>query len=143
MGVVEGRPQNLTARNVLERRRDAAVDLHFARIHWQAGPETGQGRAIGPDQECRLDQIAARLLDGEGRQIAIEDRPLRHDPVDRQFHLLPDLGDGQFRHLGVAPAILGHQAMGVIDSAFAPFTATYMAQFSSAEIRMLRGNAAI
>ena len=71
MRVVEGRPQNLPARQILERRADPAVDGHGGGIQRPRRAEAWQRRAIGADQEHRLDQIAARLLDRQGREVTV------------------------------------------------------------------------
>jgi hypothetical protein len=68
MGVVVGRAQHLAARHVLEGRRDAPLGHHGRRVEGQRIAEARQGRAIGAQQEDRLDQVAARLLDGERGQ---------------------------------------------------------------------------
>ena len=119
MGVVEGRPEDLPARQILERRGDPAAHLHRAGVDRLGRAEARQRRAEGAHQEDRLDQVAARLLDGERRQFAVVERALAHDAVDGERKLLGDLGQRQFGHVAVAAPLMRQQAMGVLDGAFA------------------------
>ena len=82
--------------------------------------EARQGGAIGADQEDRLDQIAARLLDRQRGKVGIVKRPLGHHPVDGQRQLLADLRDGQLRNARIAAPFLGQPGMGVVDGLLAP-----------------------
>ena len=82
MGVVEGRPEDLAAGNVLEGRGHPPLHPHRAGLDRLAGAEARQRGAEGADQEDRLDQIAARLLDGERRELAVIERAFAHDAVD-------------------------------------------------------------
>jgi hypothetical protein len=43
-----------------------------------------------------------RLLQSESREVSIVKGAFRHHPVHCTPHLLPYLGDGQFRHIGIA-----------------------------------------
>ncbi len=119
VGVVEGRPQHLAAGNVLEGRRDTAGDLHRAGIDRLGGAEARQGGAEGADEEGGLDEIAARLLDGQRRKVAIIERALGHDAVDGEGQLLADLGGRDFRHRRIAAAVVGEEPVGIVDGAFA------------------------
>jgi hypothetical protein len=53
--------------------------------------EPRQRRPVGAEQEHRLDQIAARLLDRQRRQFRIIKRALAHHPVDGKRQLPGDL----------------------------------------------------
>ena len=87
MRIVEGGAKNLSPRNVLEGSGDAAFHPHAARVDGVRVAKAGQRRPRRPDKEDRLDQVAARLLDGEGRKFAIMERTLVHHPVHRQTTL--------------------------------------------------------
>ena len=115
MRVVEGRAEHLAAGQVLEGRRDAPLDRHGGGVDRLADGDPRQGRAIGTQQEDRLDQIAARLLDGERRQAAIVERALGHHAVDRQRQLLVDLGAAQLGQRRIAAPRLGEQLVGGLD----------------------------
>ncbi len=119
MGVVEGRPEHLAARHVLEGRGDAAAHLHRAGVDRLGRAEARQRGAEGAHQEDRLDHVAARLLDGERRQLAVVERAFGHHAVDAERKLLGDLGERQFRHVAVAAPLMRQQAMGILDGAFA------------------------
>ncbi len=119
VGVVEGRPQQLTAGEVLERGRQATVELHVRGVDGQAGAEARQRGAIGAQQEDRFDQIARRLLDRQRSQLRVVQRPFAHDPCYRQRQLLTDLLDVEFSDAGVATTPAGQQAVSVIDGLFA------------------------
>ncbi len=119
MGVVEGRPQHLAAGNVLEGGRDTAGDLHGAGIDGLGGAEARQGGAEGAHEERRLDEIAARLLDGQGREVAVVERALGHDAVDGERQLLADLGGRDFGDGRIAAAVVGEEPVGIVDGAFA------------------------
>ena len=53
--------------------------------------EARQRGAVGAQQEDRLDQVAARLLDGQRGELAVVERALAHDAVDGERQLLADL----------------------------------------------------
>ena len=99
--------------------------------------EARQGRAIGAQQEDRLDQIAARLLDRQRRELAVVERAFGHHAVDRQAELLVDLLERELRHGAVAAPFLGEQPSALAMAVSPPLTATYM----SASTAMLRGSA--
>ncbi len=65
VGIVEGRPEKLAARQVLVGRRNAPLDLHRRGIDRNGGAEARQRGAIGAQQEDRFDHVAARLADGQ------------------------------------------------------------------------------
>ena len=91
MGVVEGRPEHLAARQVLEGRRDAAAQRHRRGVERLGEAEAGQGGAIGAGEKDRLDQVAARLLDRQRGDRAIVERAFAHHPIDGERKLLVDL----------------------------------------------------
>ena len=121
MGVVIGRAQHLAAGQILENRGHPALDPHRRGFHRLGVGEAGQGGAIGAQQERGLDQVALRLLDRQRGEFTVVQRPLGHHPVDRATELLLDLGDGERRHGGIAPAFLGEPGMGVVDRPLAAF----------------------
>ncbi len=121
MGVVEGRAEHLPARQILEGRRDAARNRHRPGIDRLRRAETGQRRAKGTDEEDRLDEIAARLLDGERRQRRIVERALGHDAIDGEGELGADLLRRQLGDVGVAAPLVGEQRVGVVDGLLAAF----------------------
>ncbi len=121
VGVVEGRAEHLAARQVLEGRGDAALDVHRSGIDRLRGAEAGERGAVGADQEDRLDHVAARLLDGERRELAVVERALAHHPIDRERELLGNLLEAELRHGGIAAARRGEQRVRVLDGAFSAF----------------------
>ncbi len=119
VGVVEGRPQDLAARNVLEGRGDAPLHPHLAGVDRLGGTEARQRGAEGARQEDRLDQVAARLLDRERRELAVIERALGHDAVDTERELLGYLRQRHLGHIAIAAPLMREQPMGVLDGAFA------------------------
>ncbi len=119
VSVVESGAEDLAAGNVLEGRGDAAADLHVAGIDRLGGAEARQRGAEGANQEDRLDQVAARLLDRERGELAIIERAFRHHAIDTERKLFGDLRQRKLRHLPVAAPFMREQAMGVLDGAFA------------------------
>ncbi len=118
VGVIEGRAEHLSARQVLEGRRDAAFDVHRGGIDRLRGAETGERGAVGADEEDRLDHVAARLLDGERGKLAVIERALAHHPVDCERELLGNLLEAELRHGGIAAARCGEQCVRILDGAF-------------------------
>src|SRR6267378_1103484 len=119
MGVVEGRPENLATRNILEGGGNPAAHLHRAGIDRFGRAEARQCGAKGPDQKDRLDHVAACLLDRERRKLAVIQRALRHDAIDAKAKLLGYLGEREFRDVAIAAALMRQQTMGVFDGTFA------------------------
>ena len=81
--------------------------------------EARQRGAIGAHEEDRLDQVAARLHDGERREFLVVERALAHGAVDREAELLDDLVEPQRRHAAVAAAAVGEQRVGIGDGGLA------------------------
>ncbi|MND68203.1 hypothetical protein D3C80_596470 [compost metagenome] len=102
VGVIVGWPQHLSAGQVLVNCRDAALQSHIFCRQRFADRQARQSGTIGAQQENGLDQIAARLLDGQRRQLRIVDAALGHDPVHGQPQLLLNLQCAQFRHAVIA-----------------------------------------
>src|SRR5690606_22720718 len=73
---------------------------------------------VGAQQEHRLDQVAARLLDGERRKFGIVERTLAHYAVDGERQLPGDLLERQPRHAGIATAARSEQAVGIGNGGF-------------------------
>jgi len=96
MAVVEGRAEQLAARQVLEGRRDPPGRAHLGGFQRHAVAEAGQGGAVGPQQEDGFEQVASRLLDRQRSQLFVEQRAFGHDPRHRKRQLLADLADAQF-----------------------------------------------
>ena len=81
--VIQRRPQNLAARNVLEGRRDAA-DGEEIRLGDRLGDRQARlRRAVGAQQQNRLVEIAARLGQRQRCQIGLIERGFAHDAVDQ------------------------------------------------------------
>ena len=117
--VVEGRTEQLAARQVLERRRDAPFDSHLACLDRPAEAEARQRGAIGAHQKDRLDQIAARLHDSERCKFLVVERAFAHGAINREAELLDDLVEPQRRHAAVATTPVGEQRrVGVGDGGF-------------------------
>ena len=119
--VIKRRPQHLPAGDVLEGSRHAPLDAHGLGVHRHGGTKSRQRGARRTDEKDRLDQIAARLFDGQGRPLPVIERALVHHPVDCQGQLLCDLLQREGRHLAVAAALLRQQPMRGIDGFLAAF----------------------
>ena len=119
MGVVEGRPEDLASRNILEGRGNPPPHLHPAGIDRLGRAEARQGGAEGADQEDRLDHVAARLLDRKRSELAVEKRAFAHHPIDREAELAGDLRKRELGNIWIAAPLMRQQAMGVLDGAFA------------------------
>ena len=115
MAVVEGRPKQLTTRQVFIGRGDAPFHGHSGRVDRFGVAETRQRGAVGTQQECRLYQIAPRLFDRECCEVGIVDRALIHHPVGGDGELGADLLDRQFLDRHVAPPGFTKPTMGVPD----------------------------
>ncbi len=140
MGVVEGRPEDLAARNILEGRGDPPANLHRAGVDRLGGAEPRQGGAKGAHQEDRLDHVAARLLDRQRRQFAVIQRAFGHDPIDAEAQLFGDLRQRHFRNVAIAAALMRQQPMGVLDGALASLDGDiHRYSPSSATSRVVRG----
>ena len=120
---------------VPEMRRSATIDVVSI---GSAVAEPGQRRAIGAQQEDRLDEIAARLLDGERGQRAVVAGAFGHHAVDRQAELLVDLRERELGHGAVAAALVGQQVERMGDRRLAALDRDVHDQPSTA---MLRGSA--
>ncbi len=139
MGIVEGRPEQLAARQILVGRRNAALDLHRAGVERPGIAETRQRRAIGAQEEDRLDHVAARLADGKGGKRTVVERGFGHDAVNGERQLRDDLLDADRRQRTVAAAAIGQQAVGVGDGGFAAFDGNIHRQISVSMILVVRG----
>src|SRR5262245_28250204 len=105
MRVVERGAEDLSAGKVLERSRDPPPHRHTRRVEGPRGAEAGQRRAIRAQQEDGLYEIAASLLDGERRQLAVVERALGHHAIHRETELLLDLDQRELGHGGVAATV--------------------------------------
>src|SRR5262249_39786252 len=74
--VVERRTQDLTTREILERRRDSTAHRHQPRVDRTADAQPRQRGAKRAQQEDRLYEIAPRLLDGQRGQAPVVDGAL-------------------------------------------------------------------
>ena len=120
VGVVEGRAEQLAARQILVGRRDAALDQHRAGVDRPRIAEARQRRAIGAHQEDRLDQVAARLHDGERGELAVVERALGHDAVDARAPSCSTIWSSRSAGTrAVAAAAVGEQPVGIGDGGFA------------------------
>ncbi len=119
MGVIEGRPEDLAARDILEGRGNPPPHLHPAGIDRLGRAEPRQRGAERAHQEDRLDHVAARLLDGKRREFAVIQRAFGHDAIDAEAELFGDLGERHFRNVAIAAALMRQQPMGVLDGALA------------------------
>ncbi len=121
MRVIVGRPEDLAARDVLEGRGDAPFGDHPGRVERLGVAEAGQGRAIGAQQEDRLDQVAARLLDRQCRKRAVVAGAFGHHAVDREAQLLVDLVEREFGQVTRPAALVGQQVERVGDRRLSTF----------------------
>ena len=90
--------------------------------------------------ENRFDQVSARLLDGQRRQLAVVKRSLGHHAVDGQRKLLRYLVERNLCDRAIAPSRVGKQRVGVLDCALAAFDRNVHRQPRCAATE--RGNAA-
>src|SRR5258708_11912491 len=139
MGIVERGPENLPARNVLEGRGNPATHLHLPGIDRLGRAEPRQGGAEGPDQEDRLDHVAARLFDRQRREFAVVERTFGHDTVDAERQLFGNLVKRNFGNVPIAAALVCQQAMGVLNGAFASLAGNIHGQAPFATSRVVRG----
>ncbi len=121
VGIVERRAEKLPSRQILVGRRHAALDLHCGRVERLRIAEARQRRAVGAQQEDRLDHVASRLADSECCEGTVVERGFGHDPVDGECQLRDDLVDPDRRQRAVAAAAVGKQAVGVFNGGLAPF----------------------
>ncbi|MNF89894.1 hypothetical protein D3C84_724390 [compost metagenome] len=138
MGVVEGRPQQLPARYVLERGREASAELHVLRVDRQARAEARQRGAISAQQENRLHHVPCRLFDRQRGQLFVIQRAFAHHPRHCQRQLLTNLLDAQLSDRRIAPTFFRQQTMGIVDGLFATLDG-YVHQARSSAMRVLRG----
>ncbi len=141
MGVIEGRAEHLTARDILESRGNPPPHLHFAGFDRLGRPEPRQRGAKGAQQENRFDHVAAGLLDGQRREFAIVQRALRHHPIDTKAELLRDLRQRDLRDFAIAATLMRQQPMSVLDGAFASLDRNIHPQPSFTASRVVRGMA--
>src|SRR6202043_1221133 len=109
MGVVEGRPEDLAARNILEGGGNPPPHLHPPRVDRLGRAETRQGGAEGADQEDRLDHVATRLLDRQRSELAIVQRAFAHHPIDGKAELAGYLRKPEFSNIGIAAPLMREQ----------------------------------
>ena len=109
MGVVVGRAKHLAARHILEGGRDAALRHHVGGVERFRRAEARQGRAIGAQQEDRLDEVAARLLDGKRCEAAVVAGALGHHAIDGESQLLVDLFQRKLGDVAIAAALVGQE----------------------------------
>ncbi len=121
MGIVEGRSEDLAARDVLEGRRDAAFGHHAGGVDRLRIAEARQRRAVGAQQEDRLDEVATRLLDGKCGERAVVAGAFGHHPVDRERQLAVDLVQAKLGNIAWPAPLVGEQIERVGDGGFAAF----------------------
>ena len=115
MRIVVGGTEHLPAGQILEHRRDAPPDPHRRGIDRQRVREARQCRAIGAQQESRLDQIALRLLHGQRGKFPVVQRTFAHRAIHAAAELTLDLRQRQFRHRRIAAPLLGQPGMRIVD----------------------------
>ena len=138
MGIVEGGTEQLAAREVLEGGRDTALDAHPAGFERLRVAEARQRGAIGAHEEDGFDQVATRLHDGKGGELAIVERALSHGSIDGEAELLDDLVEAQGGNIAIAAPPVGEQGVSVGDGGFATLDG-HIHQCASSEIRVVRG----
>jgi hypothetical protein len=119
--VVEGRTEQLTARQILVGGRHAPFDLHLSGIDRHGRAEARERGPVGTQEEDRLDQVAARLAHGQCRKRTVVERSLGHHAIDGQSKLLDDLLDRERRQGAVAAAPVGEQPVSIVDGGLATF----------------------
>ena len=121
MRVVERRAQELAARQVLVGRGDPPPDAHGRGIDGLGITETRQRRAVGAEQEDRLDKIASRLLHGERCKLRIVEGALAHGAIDREGELIADLLGRDLGHAQITAPLPGEQLVRRRDCRLATF----------------------
>src|SRR6516225_8265759 len=121
VGIVERRPEHLSAGQILENGGDAPSHIHVRGIERRRRAEARAGGTKRAQKKDRFDQVSARLFDGERRELPVVERALGHHPVDRKRELLRDLIERNLRNAAIAASSVGEQRMGVLDRALATF----------------------
>src|SRR5262249_20110351 len=107
------------AGQVLEDGGDAPSNVHARRIERRRRAEARARGAKRAQEKDRFDQVSARLLDSERRQLAVVKRAFGHHAVDRKRQLLRDLLERNLHNAAIAASSVGEQRMGVLDRALA------------------------
>ena len=121
MGVVVGWAKQLAAGNVFINRRNTPFETHLCGVERLAYRELRQRGAVGAQQENCFDVIAAGLFQRQRRQFAVGNAAFGHHAIHRKIKLLFNLGDAQFRQIGIAPASALLQGVSGVDRLLAPF----------------------
>src|SRR5262249_60823141 len=103
----------------LENGGDASPHVHARAIERRRRAEARARGAKRAQEKDRFDQVSARLLDGERRELAVVERAFGHHAVDRERELLRDLIERNLRNAAIAASSVGEQRMGVLDRALA------------------------
>src|SRR5262245_61380802 len=117
VGIVERRPEYLSAGQILENGGDAPSHVHARGIERRGRAQARARGAKRAQEKDRFDQVSARLLDGERRELPVVKRALGHHAVDRERELLRYLLERNLRNRTVAAPYVREQRMGVLDRA--------------------------
>src|SRR6516162_25689 len=121
VGIIERRPEHLSAGQILENGGDAPSNVHARGIERRGRAQARARGAKRAQEKDRFDQVSARLLDGERRQLAVVQRALGHHAVDRERELLRYLLERNLGNAAIAAPHVREQRMGVLDRARAAF----------------------
>src|SRR5262245_22845176 len=117
VGIVERGPEHLSAGQILVNGGDAPPHVHARGIERRGCAQARARGAKRAQEKDRFDQVSARLLDGERRELPVVKRALGHHAVDRERELLRDLLERNLRNRTVAAPYVREQRMGVLDRA--------------------------
>src|SRR5262249_61888179 len=115
--IIERRPEHLSAGQILENGGDAPSNVHARGVERRGRAQARAGGAKRAQEKDRFDQVSARLLDGERRELAVVKRSLGHHAVDRERELLRYLLERNLGNAAIAASHVREQRMGVLDRA--------------------------
>ena len=113
--VVERGPQLLTAGNVFEGRRHAALRGQADGVDRDGDAEPRQRGAVRAQQRDRFEHIALRLQQRFGGEFRVVQRALGHHARDEHAQLVANLRVVDARGIGAAPPALGEQRVRIGD----------------------------
>src|SRR5215468_1222383 len=119
--IIERGPEHLAAGQILEDGGDAPSNVHARGVERRGRAQARAGGAKRAQEKDRFDQVSARLLDGERRQLAVVERAFGHHAVDRERELLRYLLERNLGNGTIAASHVREQSMGVLDRARAAF----------------------
>src|SRR5262249_3280466 len=117
VGIVERGPEHLSAGQILENGGDAPSNVHARGLERRGRAQARAGGAKRAQEKDRFDQVSARLLDGERRELPVVERALGHHAVDRECELLRYLLERNLGNGAIAAPYVREQRMSILDRA--------------------------